>query len=85
MRWNARSGRAAAGLVVRVALAASPTTESSPSPTATPSPTELPPPVVQHAAAGSAFEPRDLLPVALAGQVMLIGVVGFVYFRRQQR
>ncbi|HML24221.1 MAG TPA: CAP domain-containing protein [Aggregatilinea sp.] len=68
-----------------VALAASPTTESSPSPTATPSPTELPPPVVKHAAAGSAFEPRDLLPVALAGQVMLIGVVGFVYFRRQQR
>lgn len=73
------------GQATAVALAALPTTEPSPSPTSTPSPTEPPPIVQQQAASGAGFEPRDLLPVALAGQVVLIGVVGFVYFRRQQR
>ena len=73
------------GQAMAIALAASSTTEPSPSPTATPSPTDAPPIVPQQAAAGGGYEPRDLLPVALAGQVVLIGVVGFVYFRRQQR
>lgn len=30
------------------------------------------------------FEARDLLPFALVGQIVLIGLAGFVYFRRSQ-
>jgi hypothetical protein len=32
----------------------------------------------------SGFEMRDLIPFALVGQIILIGLAGFVYFRRSQ-
>jgi hypothetical protein len=76
---------------VAVAAVASPTmTNVPPSPTVTPVPptlTPIPPtPVpVQRTAvhsSGSGFEARDLIPFALVGQVVLIGIAGFVYFRK---
>jgi hypothetical protein len=76
---------------VAVAAVASPTlTAVPPTLTVTPVPptTTLIPPTpvpVQQAAArvsGSGFEARDLIPFALVGQIVLIGVAGFVYFRK---
>ena len=47
-----------------------------------PTPTPL---VVNHPAAHEdGFEARDLVPFALAGQIVLITLVGIVYFRRQR-
>ncbi len=76
---------------VAVAAVASPTaTAAPPTPTVTPVPptaTPIPPtpaPVQRTAArsSGSGFEPRDLIPFALVGQIVLIGIAGFVYFRK---
>jgi len=68
-----------------VAQAALPTETPSPPPSPTmvpPTPTPL---VVNHPAAHEdGFEARDLVPFALAGQIVLITLVGIVYFRRQR-
>ncbi len=67
-----------------VAVAASPTdAPPTASPTVTPAPTE-PPPARQQAVVGGGFAVRDLLPFALLGQVVLIGLAGYVYFRQQR-
>jgi hypothetical protein len=74
---------------VAVAAVASPTMTAVP-PTLTdtpvpPTPTPVPSTPVSVAAArasGSRFEVRDLIPFALVGQIVLIGIAGFVYFRK---
>jgi hypothetical protein len=72
-----------------VALVASPTDTPSPSPspsptTEPPSPTPSPTPSLVPAAQdrGGGIDPRDLLPWALAAQILVIGLAGFIYFRR---
>ncbi|MBI5957880.1 MAG: CAP domain-containing protein [Chloroflexi bacterium] len=73
-----------------VALVASPTDTPSPTLSPSPWPTEPPPsltpvPTLRPIPASSRegdFEPRDLVPFALAGQIILIGLAGFIYFRR---
>lgn len=67
-----------------VAIAASPT-EAPPTATSTvpPVPTE-PPPAQQQAVVGGGFAVRDLLPFALLGQIVLIGLAGYAYFRQQR-
>lgn len=76
---------------VAVAEIASPTpTAAPPTRTVTPVPptaTPIPPtPVPTQRAAlhssASRFEVRDLIPFALVGQIVLIGIAGFVYFRK---
>ena len=55
-------------------------------PSSTPAPVEtsaaLAPVAAQAANTGGGFSARDLVPFALVGQLVLIGVLGFVYFRR---
>lgn len=74
---------------VAVALSPSPTTaEITPSPTQeSPSATPIPPiptpvAVQQNRDDGGGMTLRDLIPLALIGQIVLIGVAGFVYFRK---
>ena len=79
----------------RVAMAASPTpTEIPPTPTPSPVPatlTPIPPTATPVPAARPASPPveqgltvRDLLPLALIGQIVLIGIAGFAYFRKSR-
>ncbi|MBN1203030.1 MAG: hypothetical protein JXJ20_14365 [Anaerolineae bacterium] len=75
------------GQVAAVADVPSPTRDASPA--SPPTWTSVPPSPVPVEAdragivqANDGFTIRDLIPFALAGQVVLIGLAGFVYFRR---
>lgn len=57
---------------------------ASPVPSATPSnvPPSPAPVSTNRTASDSGIDPRDLIPFALVGQAIVIGVAGIVYFRR---
>jgi hypothetical protein len=71
-----------------VAFVPSPTeTPSSLPPTFTPIPPSPTPVITALPAARKAskgLEVRDLIPYALVGQIVLIGLAGFAYFRRSR-
>jgi hypothetical protein len=66
-----------------VALLPSPTESATPPPaTALPTPVPTSQPGQVTAAHHGGFEARNLIPLAIVGQVLLIGLAGFTYFRR---
>ena len=70
---------AVAQVPTQTATESPPTITPSPSATLAPSPTT----VVAPSSSDEGIHARDLLPFAILGQVVLIGLAGFAYFRRK--
>jgi hypothetical protein len=66
---------------ILIALQPSATSTPTEAPSATPTPPPTPAPQRVEQSAGG-FDARDLVPLALLGPALVIGVAGFAYFRR---
>jgi hypothetical protein len=69
-----------------VSPTAAPTDRPSPTATLSPAPTDSPPlpttAPTEAADSEDGLTPRDLVPVAIIAQLVIVGVAGFAYFRR---